>query len=366
MKTLFLLFLLVLNSIIVSAQVDCDPVKIKTIPGTWITRADVNTGGLTAAELAAERKLIASIHQVFKENYNPVGVTASHGANYNKNSEIDPQHTNRYGHPYNYLLMNFPNYCKGGKVVKNDHSNATLVIGINHGPYIGHYYDSIAVYDRNGEVNSDAYNGYKTLGRDLIVNNSLPDLSNGWYAFGGPDSRYTSDYFWWIIRKGSQLPFQYVTRKEFLLKQVAIQQAYIAAAIKQRDNKEMQNVYKQSGQLEYFFSTHNNNIATLEKTLAAYRKDLTKDEDWLNEWSVIKSYFNDGFSRFVFTELTDKQEFIVPVKPSPDYYNRKLPKSAPQFISIWLRVSDDENHSIRAMKKVIEENIDKFVNMVNL
>lgn len=353
MKISLFLFLLLLNNIIVSAQTDCDLEKIKTAPGTWITRADVNTGGLTAAELAAERKLIASIHQVFRDNYKPVGVTASHGANYDKISEIDPQHPNRYGHPYKYLLMNFPNYCKGGKVVKNDHSNATLMIGINNGPYIGEYYDSIA---------SD---GYKTLGKDLIVNNRLPDVTNGWYAFGGPDARYTNDYFWWITPKGSQLPFQYVTRKEFLLKQVAIQKAYIAAAKKHWDNKELQNVYKQAGQWEYYLNQHNKNIEILEKTLAAYQKDLTKDEDWLNEWSIIKSQFKDGLSRYFFTELTDKEEFVVPVKPNPGYYNRKLPKSAPQFISIWLRVSDDENHSIKAMKKVIEENIDKFVNLLN-
>ena len=64
MKISFLLFLLVFGSSIVSAQ-DCDPDKIKTAPGTWITRADQNTGGLTAAEFAAERKLITSIHRVF-------------------------------------------------------------------------------------------------------------------------------------------------------------------------------------------------------------------------------------------------------------------------------------------------------------
>lgn len=371
MKISFLLFLLVFGSSIVSAQglpagqADCDPEKIKTAPGTWITRADVNTGGLTAAELAAERKLITSISQVFRDNYKPVGVTASHGANYDKISEIDPKHTNRYGHPYNYLLMNFPNYCKGGKVVKNDHSNATLMIGINHGPHIGHYYDSIAVYDRNGEVGSGAHDGFKTLGKDLIVNNRLPDVTDGWYAFGGPNARFTNDYFWWVTPKGSQLPFQYVTRKEFLLKQVAVQKAYIAAAKKHWDNKELQNVYKQAGQWEYYHNQHNKNIASYERTLAAYQKDLTKDEDWLNEWSIVKGYYKDGLSRFIFTELTDKEEFVVPVKPNPAFYNRKLPKSAPQFISIWLRVSDDENYSIKAMKKVIEENIDKFVNMVN-
>ncbi len=366
MKTLSLLFLLALGSSIVSAQ-DCDPEKIKTAPGTWITYPDQNTGGLSTAELAAERKLIASINQVFQDNYKPVGVTASHSANYDMQPPlVDTQHPNRYGHPYYYLLMNFPNYCKGGKVVKNDHSNATLLINVNDGPDIGHCYDTIAIIGRDGEVNSGAHMGYKILGRDLVLNGSLPDLSAGWYAYGGPDARNNRDYFWWITRKGSQLPFQYVTRKEFLLKQVAIQQAYLATAIKQRDNKELQAIHKQAGQWEYYLNQHNKNIATLEKTLAAYQKDLAQDEGWLNEWSVIKSHFSNGVSRFVFTGLDDREEFVVPVKPNPGYYNRKLPKSSPQFISIWLRVSDDENHSIRAMKKVIAENMDKFVAMVNL
>ncbi|MGC4232952.1 MAG: hypothetical protein QM594_08235 [Niabella sp.] len=77
MKMTALILLLVLHSIFVSAQTDCDPDKIKTAPGTWITRGDQNTGGLTAAELAAERKLIASIHQIFRDNYQHVGVSIS-------------------------------------------------------------------------------------------------------------------------------------------------------------------------------------------------------------------------------------------------------------------------------------------------
>lgn len=56
---------------------------------------------------------------------------------------------------------------------------SSRVIAINHGPHIGHYYDSIAIYNGNGEVNSDAYTGYKAMGRDFIVNNKLPDLSDG-------------------------------------------------------------------------------------------------------------------------------------------------------------------------------------------
>ncbi len=362
MKIIFLIALVVSGNITVSAQEGCDSEKIKTAPGTWTTYVDQNTGGLTTAELTTERKLIASINKIFQDNYKPVGVTARHSANYDmKPSDIDSRHPNRYGHPYYYLLMNFRNYCKGGKIEKHDHSNATLLININNGPDIGNKYDTIAVIGRDGEVNSDAY-GYHTLGRDIIPNGKLPDLSDGSYAYGGPGATFTSDYIWWVTRKGSELPFQYVTRKEFLLKQVAIQQAQIAAAKKRWDNKELQDVYKQSGQLEYYTSAHNKLITHLEKTLAAYQKDLEKDADWLNEWSVVKSHYNGEFSRFVFTGLNDS-EFVVPVKPNPGYYNRKLPKSAPQFMTIILS-GEHEKPEIQKLKKVIDDNIDKFVSMV--
>ena len=363
MKTLFLLFLLVFGRSVVSAQ-GCDSEKVKTAPGSWTTYDDQNIGGLTAAELAAERKLIASINQIFQDNYKPVGVTARHSANYDmKPSEIDTRHPNRYGHPYYYLLMNFPNYCKDGKVLKHDHSSATMIINVNNGPDIGHFYDDIAITGPDGEVNSDAHIGYRILSKDFFSNGKLPDLSAGWFAYGGTNASYTSDYFWWITRKGKELPFQYVTRKEFLQKQVAVQQAYIAAAKKQRDNKETQNVYKQSGQLDYFLNAQNSLIAKLEKTLAAYQKDLGKDESWLNEVSVIKESYSGEVTRFDFTTLND-QDYFVPVKPNSDYYNRKLPKSEPQFMTIWIRVSAGENPSILGMKKVVEDNVDKFVSMV--
>lgn len=363
MKNFIFLLFIVSSSITVTAQASndsgCDPEKIKTAPGRWVTYADQNTRGLTPAELSAERKIIASIHQVFKDNYTPIGVTASYSANYDINN-IDTRHPNRFGHPYYYLMMNFPNYCKNGKLQKEDHSNATLVIDINTAPY----YDTIVILDRNGEVNSNAHIGYHTLSRDYFPFGKLPDLSNGSYAFGGPDARFTSNYLWWITGKGKELPFQYVTRKEFLLKQIAVQQAYINDAKRIRDNKETQNIYKQSNQLDYFLNAHNKQIETLEKTRAAYQEDLNKKDKWLNESAVIKSQYKDGITRFVFTTLKD-QECMVPVKPSAEYYNRKLPKSAPQFMTISLRVSGGENHSILAVKNVIEDNIDKFVSLVD-
>ena len=361
----FILLLVILSANVVAAQQTiasgCDPEKITTAPGSWITYVDKNTRGLTPAELAAERKIIASIHQVFKDNYTPIGVTASHSANYDiNNSEVDTRHPNRFGHPYYYLLMNFPNYCKNGKFQKEDHSNATLTININTAPY----YDTIAILDRDGEVNSNAHIGYHTLGRDYFPNGKWPDLSNGWYAYGGPDAQFTSNYSWWITGKGKELPFHYVTRKELLMKQIAVQQAYINSAKRIRDNKETQNVYKQSNQLDYFLNAQNKLIETLEKTKAAYQEDLGKKDEWLNEWAIIKSQFKDGITRFVFVSLKD-QECMVPVKPNPGYYNRNHSKSVPQFMTISLRVSEGENHSVRALKKVIEDNIDKFIGLVD-
>jgi len=110
MKTTFLLLSLV-SAYMAALQphtLVCDPEKGQTDPGNWITYADQNTRGLTPAEPAADRKVIACIHRIFRDNYQPIGVTVSHSAEHNANSsEMVAWHPNRYGHPYNYHLMNF-------------------------------------------------------------------------------------------------------------------------------------------------------------------------------------------------------------------------------------------------------------------
>ena len=65
--------------------------------------------------------------------------------------------------------------------------------------------------------------------------------------------------------------------------------------------------------------------------------------------------------RYNFTTLDDIYMF-VPIMPNPGYYDRNLPKWAPQFIRIDVRNAN--NFISENVRKVVEENIDFFKSLL--
>ena len=63
---------------------------------------------------------------------------------------------------------------------------------------------------------------------------------------------------------------------------------------------------------------------------------------------------NNAFKKFV--EEGTKGSFIA-VKPNLDYYNKKLPKSSPQFFTVVYKVSKDDavfEDNIEAIKQAVD------------
>lgn len=102
---------------------------------------------------------------------------------------------------------------------------------------------------------------------------------------------------WWLNRAGS-LPFRFVTRRQFLNKQIEIQESKATPS---------------TGLLAY------------------YRRLLSEATD---DVAFVKQAPVPGLteSAFVFTTLEDRANRIY-VTVNPAYYDRNLPQSAPQHIS---------------------------------
>ena len=112
-------------------------------------------------------------------------------------------------------------------------------------------------------------------------------------------------FFHWLITYNDTLPFYYVSRKEYLLIQ------------KKRLEEKSKEV---PGEKEY-------NDPFL-KNISDY---LTKPESELNKPAICRWNEEERFEKFV--EEGSLGSFYA-IKPNLDYYNKKLPKSSPQFISI--------------------------------
>ncbi len=144
---------------------------------------------------------------------------------------------------------------------------------------------------------------------------------------------------WWLTRAGA-LPFRFVTRREFLSKQIEIVRSKSTPS---------------PGLLAYY-----------QRLLG----EATDDVAFLKEAQV------PGLSEsgFVFTTLEDRANRIY-VTVNPDYYDRTLPKSAPQHILIRLKRGDvgflnstgnGARHleSIQKLREIVRANLPEFRSMV--
>ena len=355
MKKLFI-FLLCLYSTTVSAQ-DCDREALKTLPGKWLPQPGYSvTGKLSAAEIAGAKKVLNQIQQMFQEKYKPVGMDAYHHHHYLKDDAADK---NNYGNNATYTIRNFLLVCVKGRKETSAEGVGSFV-RINPGGMFGEKLSEIPVYDEYGKINSSP--GFYSLTPTDCVGGKLPDFSDGYHIVEGVNS-----YTVWITREGQQ-PFRYVSRKEFWEKQVAV----LEAELKEKNKYYSSKGWKEN--LEKFPQSRGDMLNSMKQTLAiyemplqAYRQDLQKDADWLNEMAIVNYLSTTGpgtknnYMRYNFTTL-DNIYMFVPIMPNPGYYNRSLPKWTPQFIRIDVR---EANQFIsKNVRKLVEENIDFFKSLL--
>jgi hypothetical protein len=344
--TLLLLFVFVGNMAIAqnqpATQQDCDKEALKSAPGKWLPQPgdEVHTGTRkpAATDAAGAKKIFSQVGKLFQEKYKPVGADVYNYLTYN----ISPISSD-YSNWYIYTISNFVFYCSNGKKSRNSEGLSSSV-HINPGGALTINFSEIPVYNERGEVSSEATNrgGFHSLSSKECKGGKLPDLSNGYHIVEG-----SQDYYVWITYEG-KLPFRYVSRKEFLEKQVVLLEAQRKER-KPGDSKEF---------LHSFF----------EMPLEAYRQDLKKDSAWLSEIAIVKHEpITDPatkkylFSRYTFTKVIDGST-SVPIMPNPAYYNRSLPKWAPQFMVI--NVGRTDGFIGQNIRKVVDENMEYFKSLL--
>jgi hypothetical protein len=264
----------------------CDSAQFNSLTNMWKPQPDQNTGQISAAELATERKIMGRVLEMFKSVFVPNGGIGYHSANY----DILPQavtNKSRYGNTYSFVLSNHKIECRNGKPVALDVSLGNVSVQVNTS-FVGE------------AVNGDSAVGFSFLPRgyyQLKDTTALPEgNAEGIQEFNFADGTTV----WWLTRAGV-LPFRVVTRREFLQKQIDIVQSRGGSA----------------------------------KRLAYYRGLLGESPD---EVAIVKDIEVPSLNEhaFVFTTLADRASRVF-VTVNPDYYDRSQPKSAPQHILIRLR-----------------------------
>ncbi|MCC7010690.1 MAG: hypothetical protein IT184_17905 [Acidobacteria bacterium] len=288
---LLLIALVTWNTALARAQnVYCDASQFDGLTNVWKSEPDQNTRGIPAGELAAERKIMQRVVQMFRSTFVPTGAIGYYEVNY----DILPQavtNKDRYGNTYIFTLSNHKIECRNGKPVALDVSLGNVSVQVNM-----HFV---------GEAErGDSYAGFSYLPRgyyQLKDRIALPQATaDGIQEFNFVDGTTV----WWLTRAGA-LPFRYVTRREFLTRQIEI--------VGSRSSPS-------------------------PGLLAYYRRLLGEATD---EIAFIKQAEVLGLTErgYVFTSLEDRANRVY-VTVNPDYYDRSVPKSAPQHILIRVKRED--------------------------
>jgi hypothetical protein len=327
----------------------CSREELQKKPGVWKEGIKGSTNNITAANLAKEKEVVQSIFAMIKEGYSPIGCEVTHSGVYGYN---DTYGKNWVADPYGFRAYFLRYLCDPNDKTKSyvDISTPTILsISVNQFTY-----PKRTIYA--ADLPDDHEVGY-------IMVQELPEYKNGYYYWESkseynPRSNYNSKIktYYWLIAYNNKLPYVHVTQKEYLLKTLASfklsvqeinenEKRYKAnyAGFSEEDKK----MYDQ--QRDYFSPS----IQLIEGILK------TKSEAELSQSAVI---LHPG-------DMKPLPEFVpvgapgadILIKPNPGYYDRKLPKHAPQLFSIRLTVSHDDpvfEHVYENVSKAI--NIQKF------
>lgn len=351
----FLLLVMAVLSVNVCPAQDCNTALLLQKPGVWKASPKGSQGG-TAAELVKEKKIIAAVHAMIKSGYTPMSVEANfHGA-------YNPIYANMAGNSFYYSIIPLNYYCDGNTVKTAHETGSYFQIAANH--FESEIYDTAQ--------------GDRLLLEGFNVMYDRPVLKNGYWFFKeigvslGLGMKGVRGL--WLITYDGKLPYSYVTRKEFLekrMKALAVQKEMAAAGFKDvLKNIETEKSFKEKefkndpAKLAHYMKMDYVQVkARYEKLLADNDKRFTPvftkmanqlrmPEDELNQPAIVKDD-PDNASSYLFT--TDDDPFGKNlIKPNPGYFNKKLPKSSPQFFMVYVRADDKDPIAAKFMTDVVK------------
>lgn len=351
-----ILFACILFSITLSAQ-NCTDESLIQRQGILTPDAPYNSGKFSAVDLAKHKKVVATITNMIKLKYAPMGLKALYHEAYGYPIPYWP--VNDYG--YSIIPLNF--YCDGN-TIKTAHETSTYFqISAN-------IFNATIFESPNIEEATSGSTGFHYL-QDMPV-----EKDGYWYfkekdvtlAFGIPGK-----VSGWLITYDGKLPFAYVTKKEFLeVQKKLVAKGMLALASHFREVLADNDISKKNKEIEFkndpeklkkymkmdYLSTKERYEKLLGDNDKSYKpafdkidKQLKLPAAELNEQAIVKHDPYDHLS-FLFTDDNDPFGEVL-IKPNPAYF-KKLPKSSPQFFSVFLTGSHKDPIAAKFMTDIMK------------
>lgn len=287
---------------------ECTETSILQKPGVWKAGMKGSVSGIPASDLDKERRVVASLDNLIKSKYTPMGVEADFYGSFDRPDPEIP--VNNYY--YNILFLNY--FCEGN-VIKTAHETSTsFTISINR--FDGEIYESPDENNTSGE----GFYFFKNIPAEKDGFLYFEESASLGFGMSGKSRN-------WLITYEGKLPYAYVSKKEFLEKQ----RLMLSKALKDAAAGDQQN-YK-------------NALSKIENLMKMPGTDLSQP-------AIVRQDPHDYLS-YQFT--TDDDPFgRVLIKPNPGYFNLKLSRSIPQFFLVNLTGNDKEAVAAKAMTDIMK------------
>lgn len=299
---------------------DCTEELLAKTPGTWKAGQQGSIKNVSPTDLVKEKSVLTSFQKMVTTKYNPTGCQISYSTVFGKELNAG---VNWIADPFYYSMYILRYICDSHSKDKSkyyvDYSTPTTVdINANVIFSLHNLYAA--------EMADDNFRGYLKL-------KQRPQIRDGFYfmgeeVVGDAGTSYEIIESRWLITYNDTLPFDYISRRDYLL----IQKKRLEKSIKEN-----------SGDKESSY-----------KFISNINEFLKNSESELNKPAICMWNEEERFEKFV-DEGTRGSFFAV--KPNLAYYHKKLPKSAPQFISVVYTLSTGDpvfEENISNIKKAID------------
>lgn len=348
---------IVFLSIILHAQDDDCLDRILAKNGGWKKNAPYNKA--SAADFAIQKKFTEATYSMMSL-YQPRGIQA----------EITMSHSSAmYQRPvaqYTWFMLAMKYFCKGEELVKAHETNTAVHVIFN--PNFGNL-----VFDPTTD--------YMGAGFDELREGFPEEIKPGvwrfkdvWTPLGFTNEGLTK---LWLFTYPGQLPWQYVTRKEFLqrrrsnlLRMVKEEEDGLKRNLAdlERQKKDIQQILKNDPakyaayiKNDYepapkrFQDNHDRSVNALNKAIDRVNGQLEAPENELNKKAIVLQSTQNHLD-YDFVDTPVKLAKIL-VKPNPSYFKKGISPSVPQLISFGIPY-----HPVDSVYSNFARDIEKLVN----
>ncbi len=313
---------------------NCNPDEIINAPGVYKGPDKGSVSGISKADLEKQQAVTQKLMKIVVENYQPKGMNIGYGPAHYPPLPYLPNGVdvgNRY--QATFFLMYF--YCNHlNKMEQIAETHSMIEICINQWDYPSSFFVKKSVDEEDPETDV-----FGTIKHKPVWN------EKGYWTM--TDTVYIvrdTTHFHHIVTKNRELPFVYMTKKEFLEKLRKYYQEQIEVTVNNWKNPTPEEAEYARERIEGDKSYYGKSIQNIDDFLN------NSPEEILNEPAKITG----GGPPSEFESFPEGKYANWIIKPNSDYYNPKAPKYTPHFIDVHFTIYEPQVACLNAKNDILK------------